>query len=248
MGVNGYSPVNYTGLYKELAWKFSPDLIIVGFYLGGDPGNSISYELNKKNIFLNSLPDTIVPYDINQYLKEKSSLWLFMLQKYYEWAKKYEVNTEEIMYKGDVKQHAIYDADVEMSLYIKKGWEISGNALKEIFNISMNRNTKLLIVGLPARSAVDPGEWKRLKGEGHNVSDKLYKDPVSEKAFLGMCENKQLECLSLYNILKEYSPINELFLGTDNHFSYKGNWIVSDTLLKYLVSNKYINFTWKEHL
>lgn len=248
MGVNGYGPVNYAGLYKELAWKFSPDLVVIGFYLGGDPGNSISYKLNKKEIFLNSLPDTIVPYQINQYLKEKSSLWLFVLQKYYDWTKKYKVDSDEIMYKGDVKQHAIYDADIEMGSYIKEGWSISEDSFKEISDASKLRGTKFLILGIPARSAVDPDEWKRLKADGHNVDDTLYKNPASEKAFISMCQNKQLECLDLYSTLKDNNQIKELFLGTDNHFSYKGNWVVSDTLLNYLISNKDIDFTRKEKL
>lgn len=242
MGVNGYGPVSYLGLYQDLAYKFSPDLVIVGFYWANDPVDSISYKVQHKEIFLSSLPDKLIPYPINQFLKEKSALWLSIMQRYYGWVNRYKKDVVTEIFQGDQKQHALFDTHVELSSQVKEGWRISGESTRKLVNLANSRKTKVIILGLPSRSSVDEGEWKKIKAQGHNVNEKLYKDPTSYREFLSMCKSQSFECLDLYNTIKTNPRSESLFMEEDNHFNPDGNQLIADTLLKYLISNSYVNF------
>jgi hypothetical protein len=234
MAVNGYGPLNYLAVYKENAINFNPDLTIVGVYLGNDARDTLAQNINQKFITLRAIPDTIVPYRLNQFLKQKSKLWLFTLQKYYSWAQGKDVSVKEVMFGGKEKEKAFFETHIEPSEDIQRSWLAIQDVMNSIDQSAQNRGTKVVFLGISTRNEIIPGAWKVLFSEGYKVDSRLYTDPYSRKQFIQICETKNFNCIDLQSSLRSHDNIEELFLGTDNHFGVDGHKVVADEILKYL--------------
>ena len=234
MAINGYGPINYLGVLKEEAIKFEPDIVIVGAYMGNDARDTLSQIINQKYITLRALPDETIPYSINQKLKENSKLWLFLLTKYYSWVQSYDINTKEVMFEDKYYEKAFYETHIEQSEDIKRSWLAIKDIYKEIDQLGKDNGFNVIFLGIPARHEILKDEWKVLKEEGYKVDNRLYTNPYSRAQFLNICETEDFSCLDLQTPLRSHRSAEELFLGTDNHFSVIGHKVVADEILKYL--------------
>lgn len=129
LGLWGYGTTQYELVVKEFDNKLDPDLIIVGIFTN-DHLEAAYNERNRTYIFFKSLPDTMVPYRLNDYLKKHSYLYLFLLTKYN--------NLVEPL-----------NSEVEYSLALEdEGWEISAASLARIDKITGSK-TPVLVVRIP---------------------------------------------------------------------------------------------------
>ena len=130
MGIQGYSTPQYLAVLKEEALKIKPNLIIMTIYPSNDLLGVVSFEKDKLYTRLMSFAD-LIPFPINQYLKEKSKLYLFLLTKYYTFIQKYQ------------SDYKISEADNEY------GWRLMENDIKKMKIISEQQNIKLVILIIP---------------------------------------------------------------------------------------------------
>lgn len=243
MGILGYGPLEYKNLYLGLGKKFNPDLIIVGFFLGNDSLDSLWVDLNKRYIFLKALPDELISYDNNQWLKEHSKLWIFLLQKYYSWVETQNIDTLKLVFNSDVKGQMLRQVQIEpTNYYMKKSWKITNDALNKLaFEANINK-TKLVFLILPTKEQIIPDEWIKVKNSGHNVNERLYSDSGSRKEMLKLCEINSWNCLDLQDVMREQKNPKALFLKDDFHLSREGNEFVSSTLLNYLSQKNLLEY------
>lgn len=193
MGIQGYSTPQYLAVLKEEALKIGSDLIIVVVYPSNDLSGGVGLMKDENYRRLLSIPD-LISYPVNQYLKEKSRIYLFSLSKYYTMIKKYESN-----YKLSPK-----DDDL--------GWQIIENDLKEMKKAAEQKNSKLVVVSLPHPKEVV------IEGKSENQSKIIN---LAKK--LGIILYDPSEDLKLYNNPRElyiedlddhFSPIGNEYLAS----------------------------------
>lgn len=243
MGILGYGPLEYKNLYLGLGKKFNPNLIVVGFFLGNDSLDSLWVDLNKRYIFLKALPDELIPYDNNQWLKEYSKLWIFLLQKYYSWVETQNIDTLKLVFNNDVKGQMLRQVQIEpTNYYMKKSWKITNDALNKLAFEANKNKAKLVILILPTKEQIIPDEWIKVKKSGHNVDGRLYSDSGSRKEILKLCEINSWNCLDLQDLMRAQENPKMLFLDDDFHLSREGNEFVSGTLLNYLSQKNLLEY------
>lgn len=243
MGILGYGPVEYLNTYLEVGRTFKPDILIVGFFLGNDSLDSLWFDINKKAISLKSFPDKLVPFELNEFLKNNSYLWLFLLQKYYGWVQSQSVDNIKLVFQNDVKAHMLYDVQIDPSgQYMKKSWDLTEQALEKISAVAAKNKTRIVILLLPTKEQIIPDEWKKVKTGGHNVDQRLYSDSAPRKIMLALCQKYNWNCLDLQDPLRDQDDLEGLFVKDDFHLRRRGNEVVSKLIFDYLLRNNLLEY------
>lgn len=239
----GYGPNEYKNLFQTFGKVFKPKVVIVGFFLGNDSLDSLWVDLNKKYIFLKAIPDQIVPFKINEWLKGHSALWIFVLQKYYGWVETQSIDNIKLVFNGDIKEHMLRDVQIDPSSdFMKKSWQLTENYLNELITSASKSKAEVVILILPTREQILPDEWKKVKDQGHNVDERLYTDSAPRRKLLGICQKNNWDCLDLQDVFRNQDDLNSLFLNEDFHLSPKGHELVSDLLFGYLSERNLLEY------
>lgn len=244
MGLLGYGAIEYKNTYLEKGRQFKPDVVVVGFFLGNDSLDALWFDINKKAIFLKSIPDQLISYSLNEFLKSNSYLWVFLLQKYYGWVEKnISLDNIQLVFKGDIKGRMLRDVQIDPSNeYMKKSWDLTEEALNELIDYAKKEKTKTAILLIPTKEQIIPNEWEKAKSGGHNVTEKLYSDSAPRRIMLELCTKNKWECLDLQNPLREQINLESLFVKDDFHLSRHGNEVVTQLLFDYLLKNNLIEY------
>lgn len=243
MGILGYGPVEYLNTYLEVGRTFKPDILIVGFFLGNDSLDALWFDINKKAISLKSFPDKLVPFQLNEFLKNNSYLWLFLLQKYYGWVESQSVDNIKLVFQNDVKAHMLYDVQIDPSnKYMQRSWTLTEQALNKLVNIARKSNTKTMVLLLPTKEQIIPKEWEKARSGGHNVDERLYSDSAPRKIMLQLCQKNNWHCLDLQDQLRSQNDLESLFVKDDFHLSKRGSEVVSKLIFDYLLKNNLLEY------
>lgn len=239
----GYGPNEYQNLYQILGQKFDPKIIVVGFFLGNDSLDSLWVDLNKKYITLKALPDQVIPFSVNEWLKNHSFLWVFLMQNYYGLIETTNVDTLKLVFNGDIKGRMLREVQIDpSSQYMKKSWQLSETSLIKLEKQAAKNKAKMIILILPTREQIVPGEWAKVKEQGHNVESRLYSDSGSRKEMLKICKLNNWRCLDFQEIMRSQKDLTGLFLENDFHLSPQGHKLVADILFNYLSEKKLLEY------
>jgi len=243
MGLLGYGAIEYQNTYLEEGRRFKPDIIVIGFFLGNDALDALWFDINKKAIFLKAVPDMVIPFKVNEFLKNYSSLWIFLLQKYYGWVESQSVDNIKLVFQNDVKGHMLHDVQIDPSnKYMQKSWNLTEQALGRIVNTAKKSDTKTLVLLIPTKEQIIPKEWEKAKSGGHNVDSRLYSDSAPRRIMLELCQKNNWYCLDLQDQLRKQDDLESLFVRDDFHLSKKGNEVVSNLIFDYLLKNNLIEY------
>lgn len=131
MGIQGYSTREYAATLKEDALPLKPNVIIVGVYPSNDLSGTVGYDKDTKYRTLKAIPD-LIPYPVNQFLKEHSRAYLFLLNRYYSYITKYE-SDYKITEKDDAAEWTAIEEDM-----LKMKNEAAKNNIYILFVIEPN--------------------------------------------------------------------------------------------------------------
>lgn len=112
LGIQGYSTPDYLDVIKRDVLKLDPDLVIVGLY-PNDPPEAANFQADKKYIKLRSIPDTM-PYKLSKLLKNYSRLYLLLLNRYYSFIERYQVEFKHTKESQDYELGLIRDDIIEI--------------------------------------------------------------------------------------------------------------------------------------
>ena len=130
LGVQGYSSPQYLAVLKEDALRLTPEIVIVTVYPSNDLLGAVGFWKDKKYTNLMAVPD-FIPFPINQFLKESSKAYLFLLTKYYTFAKRFQSD-----FTPSDKSN-------------EEGWPIVESDLKDMQKSAVERGTKLVLLPIP---------------------------------------------------------------------------------------------------
>ncbi len=139
-GLWAEGPRQYEETLREFASKLKPDLVIIGYFSGNDTSDDVYYTKTIKLRLLKALPDMLLPYRVNEFLKNDSYLYQLFLTRYYT---------------------LVQSTDVDMNnndQTAKEGWEINKGAILDMKRIADKIGAKFLILGLPSDIEIVKGK------------------------------------------------------------------------------------------
>lgn len=158
MGLWGsYEGKSYESVLKEVGLKLDPDLVIVGMF-EADMLQAAGNQKSHNYYFLRSIPDKLIPYKFNEFLKKNSYLYLFLLTKYYHLVEKTKVD--------------IVDDDSFRDL----GLQVINESIASMDKICKDHDIQFMLLGIPGIKVVMGNEstnWPNREGDLRAISEKL---------------------------------------------------------------------------
>lgn len=133
LGNWGYTTSQEAAVFDEVGIKLKPKIVIVQFD-SSDPNEAYNFEKDKLYLNLRAIPDSLIPYRINQFLKTYSYTYLFSINHYYNFISRFQ---------ADIKPN---------SNNIQEGWHIVENSLLQIEQTAKKNDVQMIILGVPNRS------------------------------------------------------------------------------------------------
>lgn len=143
-GVDGWSTINALAWLKSEGVRYGPDLVVLMFYTGNDPGENFDRLKAVKRISGAPEPTSTLPAaDLRRWLAQTSALYAVVesgvvakLQPAPE--------PEDVPDVTLLKERKSADADRK-----QRGWELSGTLVQQMRELCDARDIGLLVVGIP---------------------------------------------------------------------------------------------------
>jgi hypothetical protein len=240
-GVSAASPGQALLLYRELAHRFEPEIVIASFFNGNDLSDS-SYELDhyRRPYFeldgagrLVLRPMSVSRAKLSEVLNEHSRL--------YVWQKDLvnrALHTAERQTRGLLATERIWAVDEAPE--VQRAWAIVEAVLVELKREVTSRGSRLLVVQLPSGRQVYPDRFQPML----DAADGARLDPLHpERRLAEICARNQLGCRSLAQAFRaragggsstEVPPEELLYFGGSGHFTEAGNALAADEIARWL--------------
>jgi hypothetical protein len=143
-GVDGWSTINALAWLKTEGDRYAPDLVVLMFYTGNDPGENFDRMKAFRRIAGPSEPASGLPApELRRWLAQQSALYAVVesgvLAKLRPAAPPDDLPDASLL---DVRRST--DSDRK-----ERGWELSGTLLRQIREYCDERNVEFLVVGIP---------------------------------------------------------------------------------------------------
>ena len=137
----------------------------------------------------------------------------------------------------------LYDVQIDPSnKYMQRSWTLTEQALNKLAYTASKSRTNTMVLLLPTKEQIIPGEWEKAKRGGHIVDERLYSDSAPRKIMMQLCQKNNWNCLDLQDQLRNQSDLESLFVKDDFHFSKRGNEVISNLIFDYLLKNNLIEY------
>lgn len=141
-GVLGYTGSQYKAVLEEDVLKLRPDIVLVGLF-PNDPQEEFNLHMNNKYSLLRSIPDSIPG---NEFLRQNSYAYIFLLGRYYN-----AIDTSMVVTESNSRNY-------------QAGWEMLKDSLVEINDIARNNNIRIIFLNIPIFAYVNnsqESDWSK---------------------------------------------------------------------------------------
>ncbi len=235
LGVQGYSPTQVLGSFKEFGLKLKPKIIIAQYTMSTYTREK-SF-LDKKNIRFTGGIGDIEEFEINPDLRNQakyvvSGFWLFsknvrIFIKNKLRKRKLQMVDEKFINYPNIEHVQFFDTEPKDL----KSWNSTLNIYKELNNICEKIGAKFILLYIPSRASI---YYERAFGEKLNNKTlkeaKLLKNFASKNNFIFLDPSSNLK--SYVDSLPKKFDLKELpYLEVDAHMNKIGHNIVSDVII-----------------
>jgi hypothetical protein len=226
MGVNGYSPLQYTRMLQKYGAPLRPKLVLWVFYLNDLEGNSqVNKKLHKEATIFSPIETWLIchslAYKTLQLMRGKTKK---LIRGTYSPIGHYKEDHLYLRFPlNTVKQN------LDMP-EIREGWKLTQENLMEAKAICQDIKAKLVVILAPYK---EQAYWHIVNGmlkdsEGCDV-DQLY------TIMRNFCEEKGITCLDLTPTFREHAQKGEqLYYAEDCHWNKEGNHLAAEAVLAFL--------------
>ncbi len=231
-GVAGYGTQQELNYLRTEGLRYSPDLILVGFYAGNDVENNMKphkLTVEKGYLVARKRKRGLLPLDIRHFLARQSHLYAFLWDKY-----------NGVLIQLGVKRKAKTPHFIEVlsrkyTSEFQSGWEKTFRLLSEINEVSKSHGAKTTIVVIPSRFQVyDVLLTKALSKLNLNGEDYDLERPSRILQEFGKENN--VPVLDLLPSLRVQDPTKPLYHLLDGHWNEWGNSLVAREIHNFLVT------------
>ncbi|HKQ60820.1 MAG TPA: SGNH/GDSL hydrolase family protein [Candidatus Polarisedimenticolaceae bacterium] len=235
-GVSGSSTGQELVLWRELASRYHPDLVVVGYFAGNDFADNSRRLTQSPRIYfrlddagrLEQLPLATVRKRASAWLDEHSRL--YVLQKYAK----------------DLLKQRTFDAlrPLESGAQIFRvddGGELAGDwalnlkLIEEFRDDVERRGTPFALALFPCGAQVDPEVWKRLLERAGALAPALDAEHP-ERRIAAFCAEHGIPLIPMLEEFRRAPRETPLFFQGDGHFSEAGNRLAAEAIHAFLTT------------
>jgi len=240
-GVSGASPGQELVLYRELASRWSPDIVLCAYFVGNDLADNCRRLSHNPRIYfdLDSQGKLHqVPFSAS---KAKASYYMNRYSRFYVWQKD-AVNKlrKRVMNRAGVVAPGEWIFCREESEKLAHAWKLTGEIHREFRREVESRGAKFAVVLIPSAWQIYTDVFQRIldnAGEKTPHFDPNYPDERLE----GLCAEAGIPFLSMSADFREAAPGAStknrdewLFHQGHGHFNRRGNEIAAQAVHRFL--------------
>lgn len=239
-GVSGYSTAQSLLVWRHIASRFEPDVVVLCFFLGNDPIDNSSrlsryfrpyFRLDPAGQLVEE-PFAKARADLNAWLDEHSRLYVWQKEKTREirgrFAHKPSADPED-----QRPTLAVYDTQPDPPL--REAWAISDALVAALSREVAATGARFVLVGIPERGQVLDAAWAGLGRSVPSESTARYQRNHPDDMLEAIASSHGISLLSLTPVFRA-SPHPDALLLQGFHWSKRGNALAAQSLYDYLVA------------
>jgi hypothetical protein len=239
-GVSGYSTAQSLLVWRHIASRFEPDVVVLCFFLGNDPIDNSSrlsryfrpyFRLDPAGQLVEE-PFAKARADLNAWLDEHSRLYVWQKEK-----------TREIRARFDHKRSAdpeerrptlaVYDTQPDPPM--REAWTISDALIAALSREVTATGARFVLVGIPERGQVLDAAWAGLQRSMPSGTPARYERNHPDDMLEAIASSHGISLLSLTPVFRA-RPHPDALLLQGFHWSKRGNALAAQSLYDHLVA------------
>jgi hypothetical protein len=243
-GVSGSSPGQQLALYREVVSGYDPDIVLCGFFVGNDLGDSCRRLSNNPRIYFDlDAEDNLyqVPFSTRRAAVSK---FLNRYSRFYVWQKDVTNRARRrICQEAGVLEPGDWIFCREETDDLRHAWRICGKVIAEFKREVESRGASFALVMIPTSKQVHRDHFQRVKelaGEAAEAFDRDY----PEERMRALCLDEGVPFLSMTDAFRAAAPSASteakeewLFHDGTGHFNERGNDLAARVVYDFLTND-----------
>lgn len=255
-GVSGASTAQEVVLYRKLAVKYDPDLVICAYFVGNDFSDNCDRLDSNPRIYMD------IDEKGNLYVKPFSvtrktlSIWLNQHSRFYVWQKyKFKVAIKTVANSEKIYKvrggHLIFmnkDSDD-----LNHAWTLNEKIIHQFYDEVVNDKKLFLFIVVPSSVQLYDDNWEEFFAKDNDAQKYLDIDYPDRKLF-EIVSKKEVDSIFLRDVLEKYikkRPHNvleaQVLYGGGGHLNEVGNLLSAKAIYTHLVNNGTISQVVEKH-
>jgi GDSL-like lipase/acylhydrolase family protein len=244
-GVSGYSTAQSLLVWRSIASRFEPDVVVLCFFLGNDPlDNSSRLSRYFRPYFHVDAAGQLVE---EPFARTRASLngWLDEHSRLYVWEKE---KTRQVRGRfahadggGDAddpgRRLVIYDTQPDPPM--REAWAISEALVAALAREVTATGARFVVVGIPERGQILDAEWARLEAGAPAGRGARYQRGYPDEMLDAIGTSHGIPVLSLTPAFRG-DPHADALLLQGFHWSERGNALAAQTVYDYLATRQFL--------
>jgi len=237
-GTGGWGTVQEVMYLKEKGPYFQPDLVILGFFLGNDVYNNLSYEEDLRIEEERSRGSVSIPF--KSFFQEKSHAYTFLASRYESllitWGLRKVPAYVDIGGQAGNKEKTekhLQPSDLFLTSVpeqLQSGYQLTKRLLKDLAQYSEESlNAEFILMIIPERSQVNykPGYWEKWYP--------TYNREIPSQIIREFAEDENIDLLDLLPVFSRIGAHMQLhYSKIDEHWNPQGHNLAALEIYKYL--------------
>lgn len=242
-GISAASTAQEIILYRKLASKYDPDLVICAYYVGNDFSDNCDRLSWYPRLYMNLTEDGDLYEEPVSIRRSFISTWLNQHSRFYVWQKNkvnvaiHTVSSHKGIYRirgGPLIFMNKHDEDLDYA------WRLNGRLIREFYT-NVNKDDRLfLFVVIPSSVQLYYDAWEEFYAKDKSAQ-KYFDVDYPDKRLSEICNNEGINYLLLRDGFKKVT-YNESYKNTDyqllyggtGHMNKKGNLLAAGLIYNYL--------------
>jgi len=225
----GNSPVKHWEHFKKYGRHFSPNVIMINYYVGNDlteTENHLSELKNSKHpaFYLNILSKTY----LYNYIQEKMDFYAYQrtvrrsLAQMEENAEKYQnLVNPHLVHATEHKDYLMDNLKVNKPI-LMEAWEWNRKLILSIKREADLTEAKVLVNIFPRSVQVNESHFPFWENLEVNLDKNFLIESIPQNLMLKFCREKEIECHDLLPMFRSQKT-REFYLENDDHWNKAGN-------------------------
>jgi len=239
-GVSGSSTAQELVLYREMVADYSPDLVIVAFFVGNDYQDNSEPLSNSQRIYLrlNESGELVTHAPSQQ--RKRGSVWLNRHSRFYVWQKE---ATRMFRISGPAAQ--VYRTDPDPVL--DEAWHLTSRILETFAEEVRDDGSQFLLALLPTGEQIYDDMWRERVEAADDVAGTTLRRDYPDEKLTGIAANVGFRAISMTDDFRaaasvsgrsatETAPDELLFFRGYGHFTPRGNALAARVIHEYLTA------------
>jgi hypothetical protein len=246
-GLSGASPADQLVLYRELAARYQPDIVLGSYFCGNDLTDSTpQLSNNPRNYF--ELDDSGRLYQLpTSAVRKRFSDLLNRYSRFYVWQKE---ATRGLRYRVQ-KQTATASSIAEWAAFytgeepeLEHAWKVGAAVVREFARQAESNGSQFVLLVIPSAKQIYRDHFLEIIEASGRPAEQFDQD-LPDKRLAAICREAKISSIPLTEALRAAAPSGSvqvekewLFNNGRLHWNKQGNHVAAEAICRYLADAK----------